>query len=157
MLTSTVRGDSSFDETSNSEITDISDDKSPVFDFSLFSILIVEDETYCFQYLEAALKRTKAILYWVSDGQSAIDFMRSKEKIHLILMDMKMPVMDGFRATEIIKQEFPNIPIIAQTAYAMPGDREKCLKVGCDYYLPKPYNSLKLCITINDLLIKIPS
>ena len=130
-------------------------DESQVPDFSTYSILIVEDEPSCYQYLQAALKRTKAILHWVKDGQSAVDFMQNKENVDLVLMDIKLPVMTGYRATEIIKELFPDTPIIAQTAYAMAGDREKCLKVGCNDYLPKPFSTLKLYNAIHDQLNRI--
>lgn len=131
-------------------------DESQVLDLSTCSILIVEDEPSCCQYLKAALKRTKAILFWAKDGQSAVDFMRNNEKINIVLMDIKLPVMNGYRATELIKMQFPEIPIIAQTAYALPGDREKCFEVGCDDYLSKPFSTFKLYNVIHNQLNKIP-
>ena len=131
-------------------------DESKFPDFTAYSILIVEDERSSYQYINAALKRTNATLYWVKDGQSAVEFMQNKKKVDVILMDIKLPIMTGFRATELIKSQLPNIPIIAQTAYAMEGDREKCLNIGCDDYLSKPFNMSKLFNAINDQLNKIP-
>lgn len=156
MLTDSKRGISYKSEAVNSNDPSSVYDESQVLNLSSFSILIVEDEPSCYQYLSAALKRTKAILYWVKDGQSAVNFMQNKEKVDLVLMDIKLPIMTGYRATEIIKQQFPDIPIIAQTAYAMAGDREKCLKVGCNDYLTKPFSTFKLYNAIHDQLIKIP-
>ncbi len=155
MLTKSKRDVSFKGETENSTYTHDVYDDSQILDLSAYSILIVEDEPSCYHYLNAALKRTKATLHWVKDGQSAIDFIQNNETIDLVLMDIKLPVMTGYRATEIIKHQFPNIPIIAQTAYAMAGDREKCLEVGCDDYLPKPFSTYKLFNAIHNQLNKI--
>ncbi len=154
MLTDSKRGFLSKNKKSDPNLSFRKFDESQILDLSSYSILIVEDEPSSYQYLHAALKRTKAVLFWVKDGQSAIDFLQKKEKIDLVLMDVKLPVMNGYRAAEIIKQQFPEMPIIAQTAYAMAGDREKCLKVGCDDYLSKPFNILKLFNAIHNQLNK---
>lgn len=127
-------------------------DEFHVPDLSKYSLLIVEDEKSCYLYLYAALKRTNAKLFWVKDGQSAVDFIHKNNDIDLVLMDIKLPVMTGYRATEIIKEHYPDIPIIAQTAYAMAGDREKCLEIGCDDYLPKPFSTATLYNAIGDQL-----
>ena len=128
---------------------------SDVPDLSIYTILIVEDEKSSYQYLYAALRRTNAKLFWVKDGQSAVDFIRENDNVDLVLMDIKLPVMTGYRATQIIKHEFPYLPVIAQTAYAMSGDREKCFEMGCDDYLPKPYSSSSLYRAIIDQLNRI--
>jgi CheY-like chemotaxis protein len=59
----------------------------------------------------------------------------------MILMDIQMPVMDGYEATSIIKRQNPSIKIIAQTAYAMPNDNIKCIEAGCNDYISKPINT----------------
>lgn len=128
---------------------------SEVPDLSNYTILIVEDEKSTYQYLYAALRRTNANLYWVKDGQSAVDFIRDHDNVDLVLMDIKLPVMTGYRATQIIKHEYPYLPVIAQTAYAMSGDREKCFEMGCDDYLSKPYASANLYRAITDQLNRI--
>ncbi len=102
------------------------------------SILIVEDDITNYKYLEKALRKTKARIIWVEDGQPAVDICNSKEKIDLVLMDIQMPLMDGYEATRQIKRIRKNIPIVAQTAYAMSGERDKSIKAGCDDYIPKP-------------------
>jgi len=78
----------------------------------------------------------------VENGEEALK-LAEKEKFDLILMDMQMPVMNGFEATEKIKNipEYKNTPIIALTAFAMKGDREKCLEAGATDYIPKPIDS----------------
>lgn len=78
----------------------------------------------------------------VENGEDAVK-MAQQEKFELILMDMQMPIMNGFEATEKIRQfqDYKNIPIIALTAFAMKGDREKCLEAGATDYIPKPIDS----------------
>jgi CheY-like chemotaxis protein len=78
----------------------------------------------------------------VENGAEALEQVK-KQKFQLILMDMQMPVMNGFEATEKIRQlpEYKDTPIIALTAFAMKGDREKCLEAGATDYIPKPIDS----------------
>lgn len=130
-------------------------DESQVPDLSNYSILIVEDEKSCYLYLYAALKRTNAKLHWVKDGQSAVDYIDQNNNVDLVLMDIKLPIMTGYRATEIIKAKNPNVAVIAQTAYAMAGDREKCMEIGCDDYLPKPFSTTSLYNAIGEQLNRI--
>ena len=73
----------------------------------------------------------------VDNGQDAVNSVEAGE-FDLIFMDLQMPVMGGLKAAELIKSKSKKIPIIALTANALKGDREKCLKAGCDDYLPKP-------------------
>jgi two-component system cell cycle response regulator DivK len=73
-------------------------------------------------------------------------------KIDLILMDLNMPVMDGYEAMRIIKSRHPEIPIIAQTAYTLTEDRVKCLRAGFNDYIAKPINRVALFRLINDNL-----
>jgi len=78
----------------------------------------------------------------VENGQEALEQVK-QQKYDLILMDMQMPVMNGFEATQKIRQleEYKDTPIIALTAFAMKGDREKCLDAGATDYIPKPIDS----------------
>ena len=89
----------------------------------------------------------------VENGQEALD--QAKEQHYdLILMDMQMPVMNGFEATQKIRQleEYKNTPIIALTAFAMKGDKEKCLNAGMNDYITKPVNTDELIKTIDGYL-----
>ena len=72
------------------------------------------------------------------NGKEAVDQCREHPEISLVLMDMKMPVMDGYEATREIKSFRKDLPVIAVTAYAMKSDEKKVLKAGCDDYLAKP-------------------
>ncbi|MCK5822716.1 MAG: response regulator [Bacteroidales bacterium] len=98
------------------------------------------------------LKKTKAEIIWVSDGKSAIEECKKNDKIDIVIMDIKMPIMDGYEATRQIKDYNKNIPIIAQTAYAMAADRENSLKAGCDDYISKPINIQEFLEKINNFI-----
>ena len=100
-------------------------------------ILIAEDDEASYLYLESILRRTSAIVLHALDGREALDFCNSRD-ITLVLMDLKMPVMNGFEATRRIKSFKPDLPIIAITAYAMSGDEQRAIDAGCDDYLAKP-------------------
>ncbi len=104
------------------------------------TFLIAEDEEDNFRYMEVALSLFNASLIWARDGKEAVDVIRKFKQIDLVLMDIKMPMMDGYTATREIKKINPDIPVIAQTAYAMLGEREAALEAGCDEYIAKPIN-----------------
>ncbi len=112
------------------------------------TILIAEDEETNFKYLSAALRKTKVKVLWAQDGQQAFTMCGKHPEVDLILMDIQMPVMDGYEATRKIKAFRPQLPIIAQTAYTLSTEKERILDIGCDGYLPKPINSDKLMSTI---------
>lgn len=102
-------------------------------------LLIAEDDESNFFVLEVVIKKTTgAKVIRASNGLEAVDFCRDNPAITLVLMDIKMPVMDGLEATKEIKSFRPDLPIIAITAYAMSGDEQKALNAGCDDYLAKP-------------------
>jgi signal transduction histidine kinase/CheY-like chemotaxis protein len=107
-------------------------------------ILIVEDDKTSYVLIKEFLKPLNVEIHHVTDGKDAINFIKINPDIRLILMDIKLPFMDGYEATKVIKQINPKIPIIAQTAYAMIGDREKALGAGCDDYITKPLDLKKL-------------
>jgi PAS domain S-box-containing protein len=104
-------------------------------------ILVAEDDDTNFFYLNALLRQnTSAKIIHASNGKEAIEKFMQNPDIGLILMDIKMPVMDGLEATRQIKAINRNIPVIAITAYAMAGDETRITDAGCDYYLTKPIN-----------------
>jgi CheY-like chemotaxis protein len=75
---------------------------------------------------------------WARDGLEAVSLCESDPSIDLVLMDIKMPLLNGYEATRRIKKNRPELPIIAQTAYAMISDKIEADKAGCDGYLSKP-------------------
>ena len=111
-------------------------------------ILIVEDDRSSLAFMKVLFKLTHAKLVFVSKGQEAIELFMSDSAFDLILMDIQLPDINGLEVTKMIKAINRNIPVIAQTAYAMQGDEKKCMKAGCDDYVSKP-------IEISDLFYKI--
>jgi len=111
------------------------------------TILIVEDESSNYKYIEALL-RNRVDLLWTNNGVDAVRFCNERQ-VDLILMDIKLPKMDGFEATRIIKKNKPGLPVIAVTAYAMEADRNQSIEAGCDNYISKPYKMEELFSLIN--------
>lgn len=114
-------------------------------------ILIVEDEDTNVLYLESLLAINNFKYRIAKDGQTAVDMCKN-EQIDLVLMDIKLPVKSGIVATKEIKQFNKDIPIIAQTAYALSGDKEKIIDAGCDDYISKPIDKDVLLEKINKLM-----
>lgn len=115
-------------------------------------ILIVEDEEINNMFFDAALSRTESKLFWAKNGKEAVDIIEDTDNIDVILMDIRLPIMDGCEATRRIKKIHKEIPIIAQTAYALEGDKERILDAGCDDYLSKPIRFEELLSTIDKYL-----
>lgn len=112
------------------------------------TILIAEDEEYNYLYLKHILACKHIRLLHAKNGSEAIDLCKDNPCIDLILMDIKMPVMDGYTAAKIIKEFKPSIPIIAQSAYAMEYEKEKFAGSFFDEYIVKPIN-------VNELKMKV--
>lgn len=108
------------------------------------SILVVEDDKESLMLIQEILRSLNIDIHHVNDGKDAVDFIKSNPETHLVLMDMKLPFMNGDDATIAIRKFNPTVQIIAQTAYAMLGDREKALAAGCNDYITKPIESKKL-------------
>ncbi len=111
-------------------------------------ILIVEDEDLNFRVLQISLKNTNANIIRAVNGKDAVDKLNENKNVDIVLMDIQMPVMDGYEALSIIKRDYPHIPVIAQTAYAMMEEKKRCLELGFDDYISKP-------IKFNDLFAKV--
>ncbi len=118
------------------------------FDWSGKVILVAEDKKINFEIINETLSITNAQLVWAKNGKEAVQQVELNPKIDLVLMDIQMPVMDGYESTRRIKEITKNIPVIAQTAYALPQDSYKCFDAGCDDYISKP-------ISLNQFLLKL--
>lgn len=108
------------------------------YDWSSYTLLIAEDEETNFIYLETALQRTNVTILRAKNGKEAVEMARVNPGLSVILMDIKMPEMNGLEATRSIKSFRKDVTIIAQTAFAMEEDRRNCTAVGCDDFLAKP-------------------
>jgi PAS domain S-box-containing protein len=117
-------------------------------------ILVAEDDYTNFYYLNALLNNeTSAHILHAVNGKEAVELFRSDRNIKLILMDIKMPEVDGFEATRQIKKIDKNVPVIAITAYAMSGDEERIISAGFDGYLSKPLNKKSLLKKMEEFII----
>lgn len=116
------------------------------------TILVVEDDHKSQELMKAMLQQLDIQVECVEDGNQAIKFVIDNPDTSLILMDLKLPVMNGYDATRTIKKINPGIPIVAQTAYAMAGDREKALEAGCDDYFSKPISQSTLMVKVKEIL-----
>ena len=108
-------------------------------------ILLVEDHEELWDFLSRRLKRRGFEVVLAHDGQQGLDTVRS-ERPDVVLLDMNLPVMDGWTAARALKADpgTRRIPIIALTAHALAGDRDKALAAGCDDYHPKPVDFSRL-------------
>jgi CheY-like chemotaxis protein len=116
-------------------------------------VLIVDDDGRNIFALAATLRSRAFKCVTATDAATAIDMLRSGDKIDAVLMDMMMPEMDGYEAMRCIRSDkhIGKVPIVAVTAQAMAGDREKCLKAGADHYLSKPVDVDKLLLILNEI------
>jgi two-component system cell cycle response regulator DivK len=125
----------------------------PIYNWEGKTILIAEDEEFNFLYLKEIISPTKAVILRALDGEMAVGICQSWN-VDLVLMDVKMPRMNGLDATRHIRTFNDGLPIIAQTAYTMVEDSEKCLGAGCTGYLTKPISSKVLLGVIDEHLKK---
>ena len=116
-------------------------------------ILVVEDNPRNIRLIEMTLSARGYTLLKATDGEEALD-MATRERPDLILMDMQLPKMNGIEVTRKLRQvpAFSRVPIIALTASAMKGDREKFIAAGCNAYLSKPINTRKLPEIVAEIL-----
>jgi len=119
---------------------------------NLGTVLIVEDEQSNYLYLLELLHEVSTNILYASNGEQAIDICRNQKQINIVLMDIKMPIMDGYTATKLIKEFRAELPIIAITAYALDEDKEQFLNAGFDDYLCKPINLDELFTAIHKIL-----
>jgi PAS domain S-box-containing protein len=111
-------------------------------------ILIAEDDHSNYYFLFEALKDTGIQIVWAKDGEETLELFRKNKDLDLVLMDINMPLINGYECTRVIKEERPELTVIAQTAYAMSGEREVSREAGCDDYLAKPIKVSELLDTM---------
>ncbi|HUS86254.1 MAG TPA: response regulator [Bacteroidales bacterium] len=109
-----------------------------------YKILIAEDEEYNYTLVKLIFEKEGVDVIRAHDGKEAIELLKNDKDIDLVLMDIKMPVMNGLDAAREIKKINSKMPIIAVTAYALREDRPMCLRAGCDEIITKPINRQKL-------------
>ncbi len=121
----------------------------------MHKILLVEDHEEIWDFLSRRLKRRGFEVVLATDGQQALD-MANTERPNIVLLDMNLPVMDGWTVAGALKANpaLHDTPIIALTAHAMSGDREKTLAAGCDDYHPKPVDFSRLLVQIDEQLAR---
>ena len=102
------------------------------------TILIAEDDEMCRLLLQKSLTCENITILYAVNGKEAVELVKCHQEITLVLMDIKMPVMNGYEATRLIKQLRPDLPVIAQSAFTSKKDREKAIEAGCDSFITKP-------------------
>lgn len=102
------------------------------------NVLVVEDDYANFLFLKHVLQDNGANILWAANGYKAIELCRDTIRFDLILMDIKLPGIDGFATTREIRSFLPVVPIVAQTAFAFASDRAKAIASGCTDYISKP-------------------
>ncbi|KAF0237046.1 MAG: hypothetical protein FD181_2247 [Prolixibacteraceae bacterium] len=112
-------------------------------------VLIAEDDEFNYEYLAVVLKSNGFNHVHAINGAEAIDLCRQHPEISIVLMDIKMPVMNGIEATKQIREFRPELPIIAITAYAQTGDKHRFIEAGCNDYVAKPIKKDELIKVIN--------
>lgn len=123
------------------------------YNWSGKKILVVEDDLPSFIYLKALLGMTGVETFHVQTGAEAISYCQEND-VDLILMDIQLPGISGYEATKEIKVFKPDLPVIAQTAFAIIGEKEKSIEAGCDDYITKPINKVKLIQMLETFLGK---
>lgn len=123
-------------------------------DAAIHFVLVAEDEDINFMFIEEALKgiTMSLSLLRANNGKEALDIFKTRNDISLVLMDIKMPVMDGYAALNEIRKIRPEVPVIAQTAYAFFSDKTKALKSGFNDYISKPIKKEILVKLVNEYI-----
>jgi CheY-like chemotaxis protein len=131
------------------EDTNASKQDEPVGGLQRLKVLIVEDHLTNRQYLDAVLKSDRFELMHASNGKEGVALYRDNPETQLVLMDIKMPEMDGYQALAEIRKINPKVPVFALTAHAMASDKDKCLQAGFNAYFSKPIDKKMLLQKIN--------
>jgi CheY-like chemotaxis protein len=123
------------------------------YNWANYSILIADDEPLIIDFFREVLLPTKINMYFAVDGKQTISLVEEHDDINLVLLDIRMPEMNGFEVFKTIKSIRPELPVIAQTAYAFYDDRVKIKAAGFDDYISKPIDNDSLYNKIESFLI----
>ncbi len=119
------------------------------FQFPDKTILVVEDVDTSIKFFDAALRKSKARILWAHNGQEAIDKVTEfKDDIDLVLLDLNLPIVNGFEVLKYLRKLDKDMPVIVQTAYLFSGERKTSMSMGANGFISKP-------IQLNDLLFNI--
>jgi CheY-like chemotaxis protein len=118
--------------------------------------LVVEDDFRSRLALTALLERGRLTVVEANSGPAALETLQERDDVGIVLMDIMMPVMDGYETMTAIREQpqHADLPIIAVTAKDGQGERERCLAAGATHYLPKPVEAAKLLTAVGELLVK---
>jgi PAS domain S-box-containing protein len=137
---------------SEAKPTQITDNAVQKIDLTGVTILVVEDIDTNYFYISALLEKLNAIVIRALNGRRAVEMCSNNPSIKIVLMDIDLPIMNGYEATKAIKQLRPELPVVAQTALAMSGEKERCIEAGCDEYLAKPIRKDDIIKVISKLI-----
>jgi hypothetical protein len=118
--------------------------QTPVIIVPAITVLIAEDDAVSSLLLKKNLAGENINTIFAVNGVEALEMVRQNHEIDIVLMDIKMPLMNGYEATRLIKELRPDLPVIIQTAFTSKEERENAKKAGCDGYITKPINKIEL-------------
>ncbi len=136
--------------TLKNKVTELSDDSF----LDGKKILIAEDDEFNYLFLEAVLKKEGCILIHAKNGKEAVNLYQQEQDISLVIMDLKMPVMNGIDATFKIKAINSSVPVIAHSAYVLNNEKEQSLAAGCADYIAKPVKKADLLMVLKKHIVK---
>ena len=108
-----------------------------------FTLLVIEDDEASFRLIEAALRIIELKIIHAADGLEGVQLFVGNN-VDLVLLDIQLPGMDGYEVLNHLKKMKPEVPVIAQTAYSMSNEKDKCIDLGCSDFLTKPLNIIQL-------------
>jgi PAS domain S-box-containing protein len=123
------------------------------YNWSTKTILVAEDVEQNYKFLEFTLIPTQVKIVWAKNGKEAVDYVQEGKPVDLILMDIRMPIMNGIDATKAIIR-IKQVPVIAQTAYTLGDEKDLAMNAGCSHYMTKPIHAPKLLELINNEIFK---
>lgn len=126
--------------------------KSEYGKYENISIVIAEDEESNFIYMAEVLEELKLNIIWAKNGREAVDVCKENNNVQMVLMDIKMPELNGYEATQKIREFNKELPIVAQTAFALGDEKSKALEAGCNAYISKPFKKSDLISLLESFL-----